>query len=110
MQILLATGVVDVNVQAHAKRKTALHLAYEAKNTMVVKILMKAGADPNITDTDGRTAKGLVDNRPTGEDRMSESRSPPLPPRPTGRELAPPLPPRQPSQEVPPPLPPRQPS
>lgn len=106
MQMLLEKGDVDVNVQSHGKKETALHLAYEAKNTTVVKILMKAGADPNITDADGRTAKGLVDSPPTGESQRSEIRSPPLPPRPA--VSAPPLPPRQPSHDMPPPLPPRQ--
>ena len=108
MQMLLEKGDVDVNVQAHEKRKTALHLAYEAKNTTVVKILMKAGADPNIRDAGGRTAKGLVDSLPTGESQTNEIPSPPLPPRPAVSVSAPPLPPRQPSHEMPPPLPPRQ--
>lgn len=108
MQMLLEKDDVDVNAQTDGTRKTALHLAYEAKNTTVVKILRKAGADPNIRDTDGRTAKGLVGSPPTGESQRSEIRSPPLPPRPAVRVSAPPLPPRQPSHDTPPPLPPRQ--
>ena len=108
MQMLLEKGDVDVNVQADVKRKTALHLAYEAKNTTIVKILIEAGADPNITDADGRTAKGFMEISALGKRQTNAIPSPPLPPRPTARVLAPPLPPRQPSNEVPPPLPPRQ--
>ena len=108
MQMLLENGDVHINVQTHEKKKTALNLAYEAKNLTAVKILVKAGADLNITDAGGKTAKGLVDISPTGESRQSETRSPPLPPRPTVRVSPPPLPPRQPSNDMPPPLPPRQ--
>lgn len=108
MQMLLEKGDVDVNVQTHGKKETALHLAHEAKNITVVKILRKAGADFNITDADGRTAEGKVDSSPTGESQKLEIRSPPLPPRPSVSVSAPPLPPRQPSHDIPPPLPPRQ--
>ena len=107
MQMLLEKGDVHINVQSQEQKKTALHLAYEAKNTTIVKILVKAGADPFITDADGRTANGLVDSSPTCESQKRETRSPPLPPRPTVRGSAPPLPPRQPSNDTPPPLPPR---
>ena len=108
MQMLLEKGDVHINVQTHEQKKTALHLAYEDKNTTIVKILIKAGADATIVDTNGRTAQGLVDNTPTGGSQTGETRSPPLPPRPTVRGSAPPLPPRQPSNDTPPPLPPRQ--
>lgn len=94
MQMLLEKGGVHINAQTHEKKKTALHLAYEAKNTTIVKILVKAGADPFITDAGGRTANGLVDSSPTCESQKRETRSPPLPPRPTVRGSAPPLPPR----------------
>ena len=107
MQMLLEEGNVQINAQTHDKMKTALHLAYEAKNTTVVKILIKQGGDPTILDADGRTPQRSVDAPPTDINRTSEINSPPLPPRPIGREPAPPLPPRQPSHEIPPPLPPR---
>ena len=67
---------------------------------------MKAGADPSITDADGRTAKGLVDSPPTGEIQRSEIGNLPLPPRPALSVSAPPLAPRQPSHDTSPPLPP----
>lgn len=110
MQMLLEEDDVDANAQTETTRKTPLHLAYEAKNTTIVKILINAGANPNMTDADGRTAKGLMARSAVGERQTSEIRSPPLPPRPTIGVIAPPLPPRQPSGDVPPPLPPRRPS
>ena len=108
MQMLLEKGDVHINVQTHEQKRTALHIAYEARNTTAVKILMKAGADPTILDANGRTAQGLQVSAPSGENPESEIASPPLPLRPTGRVALPPLPPRQPNHDMRPPLPPRQ--
>ena len=107
MQMLLEKGDVDINAQTHEKKKTALHLACEAKNTIVVKILMKQGADTTMMDADGKLPHDLADVPPNGESQINEIGSPPLPSRPTERRLAPPLPSRQPSHDMPPPLPPR---
>ena len=87
--MLLEKGDVQINAQTHEKRKTALHLAYEAKNTTIVKILMKHGGDATILDADGRTPQGSVDAQPTGRSQMSEIGRPPLPPRPTETLLPP---------------------
>ena len=83
MQMLLEKGDVQIDAQTHEKRKTALHLAYEAKNITIAKILMKYGGDATILDADGRTPQGSVDAPPTGRSQMSEIGRPPLPPRPT---------------------------
>ena len=107
LQMLLEKGDVQINAQTDEKKKTALHLAYEAKNTIVIKILMKQGADATMVDSEGRTPQGSVGALSTGGSQMSEIGSPPLPPRNGERVIAPPLPPRQPSHDIPPPLPPR---
>ena len=111
MQMLLETNDVELDVPAGSERRTPLYMAYEAKNMTVVKMLLKAGADPEVGDADGRAPLHVLDLPPAGVGQMSDGGvpSPPLPPRPrVDAAAAPPLPPRQQGYGGPPPLPPRQ--
>ena len=98
MQMLLEKNDVELNVQTDSQGSTALHIAYAAANMTVVKILLHAGANPNIKDKYQR----LPGQSASHPDQSSTSAiinpaSPPLPPRPSKTTTAPPLPPRIPS-------------
>lgn len=107
MQMLLEKADVELNAQTTSQGSTALHMAYAAENMTVVKILLHAGANPNLKDANGRLPiQFLVSQSNQGAPSVvSDSSSPPLPPRPSQNATAPPLPPRQPSQGSIPPLP-----
>ena len=93
MQMLLEKNDVELDAQTEPQGQTALHLAYAAKNMAVVKTLLKAGANPDVKDAEGRVPMTLLTSHP----RQSESPTaslPPLPPRPSMHTDVPPLPPR----------------
>ena len=123
MQMLLENNDVELNAQTEPQKKTALHIACEAVNMTVVKILLNAGADPNIKDASGNLLIELLKHQlesassKAGSSSGSPSRqlpspskasedAPPLPPRAQSHVELPILPPR-PSRDNPPPLPPR---
>ena len=104
MQMLLEKGDVELNAPTVSQGSTALHLAYGTGNMTVVKILLHAGANPNLKDTSGRLPVQLLVSQGTSP-VVSDPSSPPLPPRPSQNATAPPLPPRQPLSNSIPPLP-----
>ncbi|KAL8786592.1 MAG: hypothetical protein Q9195_008149 [Heterodermia aff. obscurata] len=99
MQMLLEKNDVELNAQTESQGSTALHIAYAAANTTVIKILLHAGANPNIRDANNRLP-GLISaghlDQPFTSATINPA-SPPLPPRPSKTTVAPPLPPRLPS-------------
>lgn len=60
--LLLDQGA-DVNVQSKKKKITALMLAAVWDNEELVQMLLKHGADPQLTDIFGRTAKILAEKK-----------------------------------------------
>lgn len=55
----------DLNLRKGEREKTALHLAVGSRNSEMIRILLDAGADPNIRDWDGFSPFGqYVYNRP----------------------------------------------
>ena len=60
MRMLLEKGDVELNAQTKSQGNTALHMAYAAENMTVVKILLHAGADPNLEDVHGRLPVQLL--------------------------------------------------
>jgi hypothetical protein len=60
--VLLKNGA-EVNVQSKKKGITALMLAAVWDNEELVQMLLKHGADPQLTDTFGRTAKLLAEKK-----------------------------------------------
>ena len=59
---LLENGA-DVNVQSKKARVTALILAAVWDNVELVRMLLEHGADPDLTDSSGRTAKMLAQKK-----------------------------------------------
>jgi ankyrin repeat protein len=57
---LLINHGADVNVQSRKKEITPLVLAAVAGNVELVRMLLEHGADPNLTDIFGRSAKELA--------------------------------------------------
>ena len=98
MQMLLENNDVELNAQTDSQGSTALHIAHAAANMTVVKILLHAGANPNIKDKNDRLP-GPSDSHPdqSSTSAIINPASPPLPPRPSKSTTAPPLPPRIPS-------------
>lgn len=56
---LLSQGTVDINFQDEDTGNTALHLAYYNNAHDIVELLLEAGADTDITNDNGFTAKEL---------------------------------------------------
>ena len=59
MQLLLQEHP-DIDAKTDRQVRTALHIAYETNNAMVIKLLLKAGADPGIEDVDGKRPSDLA--------------------------------------------------
>ena len=53
---MLLEKEVNLNVQSLTKGGTPLHVAIGCRHVEIVKMLLEAGADVDITSTDGRTA------------------------------------------------------
>ena len=51
----------DVNAQTRSGRASSLHRAAYAGHVTVVKLLIKYGADPRLSDSDGQTPLHKVD-------------------------------------------------
>jgi ankyrin repeat protein len=60
---LLINHGADVNVQSRKKEITPLVLAAVAGNVELVRMLLEHGADPNLTDIFGRSAKELASKK-----------------------------------------------
>lgn len=78
VKLLLQSPRVEINAQDQFGR-TALMVAVMSSNENIVKILLDAGADPNLKNYEGKTALDLanVAFRPTLEKLISESRKKP---------------------------------
>ena len=107
MQMLLEENDVELNAQTESQGSTALHIAHAVANMTVVKILLHAGANPNIKDANHTLPGHVLASRPdqSSPSAITNPTSPPLPPRPSTSITAPPLPPRLPSSPSIPPRP-----
>ena len=100
MQMLLENHDVELNAQTLSRGSTVLHIAYAAENMTVVKILLHAGANPNLKDADSRLPVQLLASHSSYQAppfMVSDSSSPPLPPRPSRNVIVLPLTLRRPS-------------